>query len=617
MISALYVLTVFLSGRILLASTDCPPPPSLSLSPSHPVYVRGESVTLTCTAPENYEAVSFNISQETFLGNCEKQNSEEENSKEESTSGKKKPKNEKSTKKAMSGSSSTLPLSKLEKDMAGSYTCVYYTKPSRRRSGESNAVSVKVTDEPLAPTLSLDPSSLVYFRMESIGLTCVVPGGKAARGFWFLRTRPTAAEDGRGAGGRSAGDTDIIVEIPLREGTSQSSCTHRFPIADVTDSRNYSCAYWVETSGRRLNSSRSSSVSVLVADFPAAPSLSVSPQHPVYVRGESLRMTCSAPEGHRALNFKFYNRGEDANPAEVATQISNSHVFPASELGYYSCAYEAEISGREILSRQSNPVPVSVRDPLCAPTFSLQPLSGTEEGVLHLTCTAPEAYGNLTVHFTEGSKILHSESGNSSRTSLSIHYTPSPGSISSPGNYSCYYEVEVQGRPLRSPGGNTILSTSEGSGCGACLHYIIGGSLGFVLTLLLFFLLYRFLASRQGRIFSLSSSCAEDLKDVTNNLATSAMTSNGNSHGEVKVQHLYCEIGPLQSAPPLYFTVNAPLPAPALYSTVNAPIQPIPALYSTVNAPIQPIPALYSTVNAPQSTPALYSMGSSPQPALC
>ncbi|XP_030043806.1 Fc receptor-like protein 5 [Microcaecilia unicolor] len=553
MIFTLYTLTVFLCGRIpLTSSAACHPAPSLSASPSYPAYIRGESVTLTCAAPKDQGSMCSQQHKEGTGDDSEDESSENTEESEESNG-----------------------------------------KPS----GKQHINYEKCSEEALK-------------QQESTNYWTKVAEGTAGS-FRYLYFRLTSAERSNELAGISEHNSLDYFEV------SSEHRGHNFTLANmsVTDSGNYSCAFEVKKS-KTCISNRSNWITISVEDFPPAPFLTVSPQHSVYIRGESVNMTCSVPKGCKAMKFWFYSRTENKNPTEVASQNSSIHILSTAHLGsgeLYSCAYEEMIPGRPILSISSYSVQISVTDPLSAPTLSLQPPDGrvTRDGFLLLTCTAPANLKNVRIYFTNGHEMLYNETTKGSRSSVSYSFTPSP-----PDTISCYYEAEVQRRTLRSPTSNTILTTSGESGLESWLYYIIGGSLLFLL--ILSFILCCCLASRKGKT-SFSSSAVQDPTDITDStpmpsaISDCSLPKEGN-YQNLYYQNRYCEPASIQPNSELYSTVKAPQPAPELYFTVKAP-QPSPDLYSTTVQAPQPAVELYSTVKAPQPAPELYSTVKAPQPA--
>ncbi|TFJ96509.1 carboxypeptidase [Platysternon megacephalum] len=141
-----------------------PSNPSLSLSPPRQLYLSGESFQLTCSAPRGDEAVTrfqfykyggSNISPDVL---------------------------------SRSRNSRAKDL-KLEPEHSGSYTCLYWIRPSGReiQSVESAPVSINVTDPPPQPALSVDPPSGAVSEGLHLLMTCTAPRDAGQRRFHFYK----------------------------------------------------------------------------------------------------------------------------------------------------------------------------------------------------------------------------------------------------------------------------------------------------------------------------------------------------------------------------------------------------------------------------------------------
>ncbi|CAM4551613.1 unnamed protein product, partial [Lepidochelys kempii] len=100
---------------------------------------------------------------------------------------------------------------------------------------------------------------------------------------------------------------------------------------------------------------------------PAAPSLSLSPLHPVYLPGESVTLTCSPPWGTPvAAGFRF-SRDGGRRISSGGSDAQALSITGPEDSGLYTCAYWIRLSGREIQSPDSRLVSITVTDELHVP----------------------------------------------------------------------------------------------------------------------------------------------------------------------------------------------------------------------------------------------------------
>nr|XP_042701364.1 alpha-1B-glycoprotein-like [Chrysemys picta bellii] len=223
----------------------------------------------------------------------------------------------------------------------GVYTCAYVILRSGRHilSERSRPVSLSVQAPPEAPSLSLSPPHPVYLPGESVTLTCSPPRGTpVAAGFQFSR------------------DTGRRI-------TSRSSNAHTLSITRPEDSGSYTCAYWIRPSGRKIQSPDSRPVSITVTAPPPTPTLSLDPPHAVYLPGEQLNLSCSAPGAQEVTGYRFYKR----RPEQSSEELPSPRGEPRLEIlaavgdeGPYTCQYWSRGSGRELPSGLSQPIAIRV-----------------------------------------------------------------------------------------------------------------------------------------------------------------------------------------------------------------------------------------------------------------
>ncbi|XP_075768316.1 Fc receptor-like protein 5 [Pelodiscus sinensis] len=312
----------------LVSPADPLPAPSLSLDRSYQVYLPGEQVTLTCSAPSNGLVSGYRF----FL-----QNELQEPS---------------TVPHPNAGARLELIA---EKGRAGSYTCAYWRRESNGEisSGNSSSVSITVRDPPAAPTFALSPPHQLYLSGESVQLTCSPPTGNEAV------TRFQFSKEGK------------RIFLPVVPPSSSYSDVTNLKLKPG-DSGSYSCRYWIHPPGREIQSLESPPVTITVTRPPAAPTLSQSPLHQLYLSEESVQLTCSLPSGDVAITkFQFSKNGERIFPSGSSYSDVMNLTLWSWDSGSYTCQYWIHLSGREIQSVESPPVSISVRGECWAVLVSL------------------------------------------------------------------------------------------------------------------------------------------------------------------------------------------------------------------------------------------------------
>ncbi|XP_077687884.1 Fc receptor-like protein 5 [Eretmochelys imbricata] len=385
------------------SSPDPLPPPTLSLGSQDPVYYQGERVSLTCSAPSGEAVTGYR-----FYRRRGDQTPEELQS---------------------APGASRLEL-RAETGNQGPYTCQYWRKESGLEipSTESNKVYITVQAPLAAPTLSLHPRHPFYLHGERVTLRCSAPGGKRLQGYRFY------------------GEQERLIheEVPAPDGGARLEI-----VAEMGKAGVYTCAYWTLRSGRHILSEGSRPVSLSVQAPPAAPSLSLSPLHPVYLPGESVMLTCSPPWGTPvAAGFRF-SRDGGRRISSGGSDAQALSITGPEDSGLYTCAYWIRPSGREIQSPDSRLVSITVTAPPPAPTLWLDPpnsvyLPGER---VNLSCSAPRAqevtgYRLYKRQPEQGSEELPASRGGP-RWEI-------PAAVGHEGPYTCRYWRRGPGRELPS-----------------------------------------------------------------------------------------------------------------------------------------------------------------------
>ncbi|XP_078500979.1 Fc receptor-like protein 5 [Lissotriton helveticus] len=424
-------LAVYLSAHLPVTSAGHLSSPTISYSAGYTTYLIGESASLKCNSPTIARGFRFYKDGRAVNG-------------------------------PQDPALDTFRIASVNRGNQGSYTCTYWVEMSGQevRSVESLAVQLHVLEHPATPHLSLEPKYSVYLRGESVGVHCEVQVMASPLEYHFFK-------DG--------------AKVVASRGTSES--TYVIASADSQSAGSYTCQYLIHLSGRLLTSMLSSPVSLYVTDQPEAPTISYQPLFPVFIIGEALILQCKAFSAATVSGYRFYHAGREvvhwSGPAPGMFEISKVHP---DQQGAYSCIYWTKQAEREIPSLESSAVLVYVIEPLLPPILMLIPLDGqvADGDIVTLQCLPRTRHMNLTAHFTTGhSEILH----NISKTRNAYSFQVTSAQDSNGKNYSCYHEVDVRGRKLRSPTSMSVQVTVQAR---LVLWPIITGTvLGFLLAVVL------------------------------------------------------------------------------------------------------------------------------------
>ncbi|KAJ6656858.1 hypothetical protein lerEdw1_003189 [Lerista edwardsae] len=395
------------SNSVNVTRAESPLPPHLSLLPQYPIYILGEGVILTCSAPAGLVLAKYTFYQE---GGGQ-----------------------------ALGVQSKNPSFKLDGRTAGNYYCTYWTWVSGReiQSLKSNSVSVARTECPQPPTLSLHPQHPIYIQGEEVTLICSAPAQTDLTGsiFWEERGSQTF----------------------LRQAKKRSST---FTL-DGTSAGWFYCMYWIQVSGREVESSRSNDVNVARIERPRAPTLSLQPQHPIYIQGERVTLMCSAPAWTDVTGYTFWEEGGDRILQPHPKTPNNTFALDGTLSQLFYCMYWIRVSRREIESSLSNSVNVARTDPLQPPELEIDPLSGAvnEGEPLLISCLANRSNTEKQFHFyKDGVEIDSSNDGPSEPGDPSHDATlqiPQANSSHS-GEFGCSFEEYVGSRWISSPWSQTV-----------------------------------------------------------------------------------------------------------------------------------------------------------------
>ncbi|KAM5191626.1 uncharacterized protein ACMZJ9_001192 [Mantella aurantiaca] len=279
----------------------------LDVLPNHPTYEMGEDVNFICCSADSVNSKLFELYKE--------------ESKLHST--------EQST------NCTNFEIKIKTKQDAGQFQCLYQALENETyiESYKSRSITIRVAETPLPPSIRLIPLYTVYAKEETFTLTCSPPVGMSAKGIQIYWEKKK-----------------------IQEWESLHS-NYTISASAKNASGKYACKYLVEIYGRNISSSQSDYIIVNVTDRPLAPSLSLSPTHSVYIRGEYITITCSPPVGSNANGVNFYKDGQKISSQQKnEISISTANITDSAK---YSCQYVEEILGRNISSTLSDEVTIN------------------------------------------------------------------------------------------------------------------------------------------------------------------------------------------------------------------------------------------------------------------
>ncbi|CAM4551538.1 unnamed protein product [Lepidochelys kempii] len=208
------------------------PAPQLTVSPKQPVYVTGETVTLTCSADG-----ASTVSRIWFFRDGQKVHSKE-------------------LPTPWYSYTESIRLLVVSRSQAGTYTCESWKTVSRREipSERSRPIFIAVTDRPPQPSLSMDPPSGVVSEGFPLLIICMAPRDADQRRFHFYKDSVKLVPGDAGS------------EISTTEPSTSSMNISVLSIlqAGPSNTGEFTCGYEENMSGRWIQSPRSHALNVTV-----------------------------------------------------------------------------------------------------------------------------------------------------------------------------------------------------------------------------------------------------------------------------------------------------------------------------------------------------------------
>lgn len=242
-----------------------------------------------------------------------------------------------------------------------------------------NDAGVKCSGSLLMPTLTLLSPYSVFSSGESVRFSCHILVGQSHLSDFHLY------KDG--------------VQTPLvtqRVEQSQSGVELTLSDVEIFHQGSYSCRYRIKGNfpPHLLRSPPSNSINITVVDL-------LTPQHwyntsmdapsGSVIRGHSFNITCSTLQQYPGASFqlRLVRSNGTVRQSLPALTPSITFTFPSaqtSDEGYYYCMYRVQLGGRTFMSRESQPLPISVRDP--EPLLSPMVISWLVSGLTFVVAVA-------------------------------------------------------------------------------------------------------------------------------------------------------------------------------------------------------------------------------------
>ncbi|XP_012726111.2 uncharacterized protein si:ch211-150o23.3 [Fundulus heteroclitus] len=218
-----------------------------------------------------------------------------------------------------------------------------------------NNAAVKCSGTLMEPVLTVRSSHAVFSVGESVHFYCrIQPRNHISNVHLYKHGVDTPLVT------QSADPTQIRVSLVLSD-------------VETFQQGSYSCQYDIKGGSppKPVRSPPSDPVNITVVDL-------LTPQHwyntssdsPAgsVIKGESFNITCSTPRQYPGASFqlRLVRSNGTVRQSLPAASRSVTFTFPNAQSaneGYYYCLYRVQLGGRTFVSRESQPLPLAVKDP--------------------------------------------------------------------------------------------------------------------------------------------------------------------------------------------------------------------------------------------------------------
>ncbi|XP_029012338.1 uncharacterized protein si:ch211-150o23.3 [Betta splendens] len=218
-----------------------------------------------------------------------------------------------------------------------------------------NDAGVKCSGTLLTPTLTLLSPHTVFSPGEAVRFSCSVLLGQHLSDYHLYKdgvSTPLVTQ--------RADHSQISVELTLSD-------------IETFHQGSYSCRYRIKSGfpAELLSSPPSNSINITVVEL-------LTPQHwyntsteaPAgsVIKGHNFNITCSTSQQYPGGSFqlRLIRSNGTVRQSLPALTPSVTFTFPnaqTSNEGYYYCLYRVQLGGRIFVSRESQPLPIAIRDP--------------------------------------------------------------------------------------------------------------------------------------------------------------------------------------------------------------------------------------------------------------
>ncbi|XP_033485661.1 uncharacterized protein LOC117258682 isoform X2 [Epinephelus lanceolatus] len=234
-----------------------------------------------------------------------------------------------------------------------------------------NDAGVKCSGTLLMPTLTLLSPHTVFSPGEAVRFGCRALLGHHLSDFHLYKhgvSTPLVTQ--------RADQTLTRVELTLSD-------------IETFHQGSYSCRYRIKSGfpSQLLSSPPSNSINITVVEL-------LTPQHwyntsteaPAgsVIKGHNFNITCSTPQQYPGGSFQLRLIRSNGTVRQTLPALTPSVTFTfsnaqSSNEGYYYCLYRVQLGGRTFVSRESQPLPIAIRDP--DPVLSPMVISWLVSGV--------------------------------------------------------------------------------------------------------------------------------------------------------------------------------------------------------------------------------------------
>ncbi|KAK6308577.1 hypothetical protein J4Q44_G00218480 [Coregonus suidteri] len=207
----------------------------------------------------------------------------------------------------------------------------------------------------LTPTLSLLSPHTVFSAGETVRFGCTVLLGHHLNGFHLYK---------RGVA------TPLVTQ---RVDSAQTRVELTLSDLETTHQGSYSCLYRIKGSSPSspLSSPPSNSINITVVELHTPQhwyNTSIEAPTGSVIKGHSFTITCSAEQQYPGGSFQLRLIRSNGTVRQSLPALTPSVTFTFSNAqrsneGYYYCLYRVQLGGRTFVSRESQPLPISIRDP--------------------------------------------------------------------------------------------------------------------------------------------------------------------------------------------------------------------------------------------------------------